>query len=91
MGYSEEFAEFLSHYLSEILKQNGISDEQISLPKFYDAMTGKKSRFADSSVDSNANVASRSSAAVPRQFTRHKRRSSRCPQMRKLRNFIGNR
>ena len=64
MGYSDEFAEFLSKYSSEILKQNGISEEQTNLPQFYDAMTGKKSRFADSSVDSNANVASRSSAAV---------------------------
>ena len=62
MGYSEEFANFLSRYPSELLKQNGISDGQVNLPQFYETMT--KMRFADNSVDSNANVASRSSAAV---------------------------
>ena len=60
MGYSEEFAKFLSRYPSELLKQNGISDGQVNLPQFYETMT--KMRFADNSVDSNANVASRSSA-----------------------------
>ena len=61
---NDEFADLLGKYSPDILKQNGISDEQISLPRFYDAMIGKKAKFADSSVDSNANVASRSSAAV---------------------------
>ena len=54
IGYSGEFAKFLSKYSSEILKQNGISEEQIRLPQFYRAMTGKKSRFADNSLNSIA-------------------------------------
>lgn len=64
MGYSGEFAKLLSKYSHEILKYNGISDEQTNLPSFYAAMTNKHDRFADNSVDSNANVASRSSTAV---------------------------
>ena len=64
IGYSDEFANFMKKYSSEILRQNGISEEQLNLPRFYYSMTGKQSRFADNSVDSNANVASRSSAAI---------------------------
>ena len=64
MGYSSDFAGLLSKYSTEVLRQNGISKEQLCLPYFYKAMTNKHSSFADNSVDSNANVASRSSAAV---------------------------
>ena len=57
IGYSDEFANFMKKYSSEILRQNGISEEQLNLPRFYYSMTGKQSGFADNSVDSNANVA----------------------------------
>ena len=64
MGYDDEFAGLLSKYPDTVLKQNGIAPDQTSLPYFYTAMTAKEKSFADNSVDSNANVASRSSAAI---------------------------
>ena len=63
-GYNSDFVDFIQRYPSELLKLNGVSPEQVSLPTFYQALTNKKVSFADNSVDSNANVASRSSAAI---------------------------
>ena len=52
----------MKQYSDELLRLNGVSDEQVNIESFYQSLTS--GNFADNSVDSNANVASRSSAAI---------------------------
>ena len=72
----------MRQYTNELLKLNGISDEQVNIEDFYRSLTN--GNFADSSVDSNANVASRSSAAIMQEIDKPRQKKFALQQIHKV-------
>ena len=69
-------------YSDELLRLNGVSDEQVNIESFYQCLTS--GNFADNSVDSNANVASRSSAAIMQEIDKPRQKKFALQQIHKV-------
>lgn len=74
IGYSHEFADLVCSFPDKILKLNGISKDQLDVPSFYSALMDKNAKLADTSVDSNANVSSKTTAAVMQEIDKPRQR-----------------
>lgn len=74
MGYNQDFANFVASFPDKILELNGISKDQLSVPTFYRTLMDKNAKLADTSVDSNANVSSKTTAAVMQEIDKPRQR-----------------
>lgn len=74
IGYNTSFAEQISKYPDRLLELNGISSHQLGLAQFYDDLMKRTSRLADTSVDSNANVGSKTTAAILQEIDKPRQR-----------------
>lgn len=74
MGYDTAFSQKVSEYPERLLSLNGISEDQLDVPRFYEALMSKNSRLADTSVDSNANVGSKTTAAILQEIDKPRQR-----------------
>lgn len=74
IGYEEAFALKISEYPDKLLNLNGISKEQLNVPDFYSLLMSKNSRLADTSVDSNANVSGKTTAAILQEIDKPRQR-----------------
>lgn len=74
VGYGKEFSDLVASFPEKILKLNGISEEQLAVPAFYSQLMDKNAKLADTSVDSNANVSSKTTAAVMQEIDKPRQR-----------------
>lgn len=74
LGYPKEFAELIGSYPHRLLELSGISMEQVSVVHFYPTLMKVSNPLADTSVDSNANVAAKTTASVMQEIDKPRQR-----------------
>lgn len=74
LGYPKEFAELIDSYPHRLLELSGISLEQVSVVHFYPTLMKTSNPLADTSVDSNANVAAKTTASVMQEIDKPRQR-----------------